>query len=184
MKKEFEEDVDDGEKEEEIKQIEAKQISSNPRQEHRSHLGRNLVILIVLVAIIAIAYQFAQAAAFQNVQISLAGASIGNVGLTGADLNLELNMYNPGSMPATVSSVSYSIYGNNNYLGSGTISGPISVPPGGTITTPTTFTISYIGAAKTIWSAITGGSAYWEMKGDASVSTLLGPITVPFDLTK
>ena len=168
------------------KEVEKSEFSSQyQKQNKRSHLGRNIIILLIVIIVAYLAYQpFAQAAAFKNVQISLADISLGSIGLTGAQLNLELSMYNPGSTTATLSSISYSVYGNNNYLGSGSINQQVSIPPGGTDTVQTTFSISYIGAAQTILSAIKTNSVSWELKGTASFNTIVGPSTIPFDFIK
>ena len=102
-----------------------------------------MAIIIVILIILALGYQIAQAEAFRNVQVTVQDVSIGNVGLTSADLNLDLGLYNPAPIPATVSSITYTIYTDNNYLGSGAIYGPISIAPHTTITEQTTFTLSH-----------------------------------------
>lgn len=160
-----------------------KQTHNEPKK--GSHLIRNIIILLILLAIAYFVYQpFAQAAAFKNVQISLADAFLGNVGLTSAQINFELNMYNPGNTTATLSGVTYSVYANSNYLGSGNINQQLSISPEATITVPTTFDVSYAGAGQSAWSALSSGHLTIEIKGTGSFNTVLGPFTVPFDTSK
>ncbi len=160
---------------------EKESIPYSKRYNSGGHGLRNLIVLIIILGIIFFLYQIAQAEAFRNVQITLSGASMGNVGLTSADLNLDLNFYNPLSIPATLSSISYSVYANNNYLGSGSINGPISIAPHNTATEPTTVTISYLGAVQSVWATLTSGQVQLTVSGDAVINTILGPITIPFN---
>jgi LEA14-like dessication related protein len=84
-----------------------------------------------------------------------------------------------------LSSISYTLYGNNNYLGSGNINQQLCIAAGQTTDVPTTITLSYIGGAETVWSVYkNGGTVHWEVKGTASFNTAFGPMNVPFDFTK
>jgi LEA14-like dessication related protein len=150
-----------------------------------SHLGRNIGIVVILfiIALIAIfGYQSAQAEAFRNVQINIASAEIPNLGLTSATLNLQLSMFNPSSIPATLSSITYSIYWNNNIIGTGSISGPISIPSHQSVIEPTTITLSYINSLESAFSQLEGKPFSLSINGDATYGSIFGPITTTFSV--
>jgi LEA14-like dessication related protein len=156
-----------------------KKNTKNPKA---SHLVRNLAIFIVILIIAVFLYQTAQANAFKSVQVNLADGTIANAGLTSATLNLDLSMYNPSSIPATLQSITYSIYWNNNVVGSGTISEPVSIPSHQSVIEPTTLTISYAEALSSLFSSISTKNLSLSIDGDATYGSIFGPITSGFSI--
>jgi hypothetical protein len=91
-------------------------------------------------------------------------------------------MYNPSSIPATLQSITYSIYWNNNVVGSGTISEPISIPSHQSVIEPATLTISYAGALSSLFSSISTQNLSLSINGDATYGSIFGPITSGFSI--
>ncbi len=95
-------------------------------------------------------------------------------------VDIELSMYNPNQITATLDRADYKVYGNGNYLGNGVIYQRVDIPPGNTQTVSTDFRISYGSALSTIWSAITSGNINWAVSGTAYFDTPLGTLDIPF----
>jgi len=143
-----------------------------------------VALVIVLIAIGAIFFIFQEVQkreALRNCEINLADVSVKSIGLTSATLNIKLRIYNPNTVTATLDRADYSLYGNENYLGDGTITKRVDIPPGGTTTVTSPFELSYSGAARVIWSALTEGTIKWKIIGTAYIDTPLGTLTIPFE---
>lgn len=143
--------------------------------------GVIIIIVVILISGLWFYQQVRQREALRDVIVSVDDVGVGSIGLTGATLNIRLNMYNPNSITATLDRVDYQIYGNNNFIGNGNINQRIDIPPGRTEYVTTDFHLSYGGALRVIWSAIRQGDVNWRVTGIAHFDTPLGTLNIPFD---
>ncbi len=152
-------------------------------------MSRKAIVVCVAVVLIAVFaciayYEYSKREALRACEISLADVRVRSVGLTSASLEIVLRIYNPNTITATLDRVDYSVYANGVYLGYGSITNRVDIPPGSTAYVSSPFELSYSGALKTIWEyLISGGKLEWRIKGVAHIDTPLGALNIPFDIT-
>lgn len=146
----------------------------------------NKKVAIVLVAAVLIVlalvggYELARREALKSCEVSLAGVRVVSIGLVSASLEVELMVYNPSSVAAILERADYSLYANGIYLGDGTTS-KNEIPPGGTRTIKTPFSLSYSGALEALWSCLKTDDVTWRVNGTAYYDTPLGSLGIPFN---
>lgn len=153
-------------------------------------LKKITIIVIVVIAIIIVAavgvwgyQQVKQREALQNIQMSVDGVKVESINLTSATLNFSLRVTNPNTNAATIDRTDYTVIINNVTLGSGQNLEQVTIPAGGSVVIPQPFTVSYTGAAKTVWTTLTQGGADWNLVGTAFFDTPLGTVSVPYNFT-
>lgn len=146
-----------------------------------------VVIIIVVIAVAALGIfgyqQVQQRDALRNVQMSVDGVKVESVNLSSATLNFTLRVTNPNTNAATIDRTDYTVIINNVTLGNGQNLQKVTIPAGGSVVIPQPFTVSYTGAAKTVWSYITQGGADWNLVGTAYFDTFMGTVSVPYNIT-
>lgn len=154
-----------------------------------SQLKKALVAVILVVIIIAglgyflyTEYQKVQAA--RNLKIYLVDAYPVSIGLTSATLELKLRIYNPTDVTITIEGIDYTLYGDGNRVGEGSIYGRLEIPARGSKIVTSRFDVTYAGLARTVLDFIlSGGRLTWRVTGYIYVSTLFGTQTVYFEAT-
>ncbi len=153
-------------------------------------LKRNTIIVIVVVVVIILAVvgvfgyqQVQQRDALKNIQYSLNGVQVESINLSSATLNLSLLLTNPNSNPATLDRTDFTVFINNISLGSGQNLQKVTIPAGASQDVQILFTVLYKGAAITAWSYLTTRNAEWRLVGTAYFDTLLGTVSVPYNIT-
>jgi len=141
-----------------------------------------VVIIIVIVGIFAY-QQISQREALRNIQVSLDGVKIDSINLTSATLNFTLRLTNPNTNPATLDRTVFTVYINNNNLGTGQTLQKTTIPAGGSELVQIPFTVSYSGAALSVWAALTQGSFDYKVVGTAYFDSLFGTVSVPYTFT-
>jgi LEA14-like dessication related protein len=145
----------------------------------RLMLGAATAAIATTVACSALGKQ-----AFQQPVVQLKDVAVQGVGLTGGQLAVKLNVYNPNGYRLDATRLSYNVnVGDNVNLANGTLDQQFTVQSGDstTVTIPVSFTYSGIGAAgRQLLN--TGGVAY-RVKGDVTVGTVVGNFTVPYSST-
>ncbi len=148
-------------------------------------IGSGIALAIAIIIGVFLFQQYEQREAIKNLQISLGGFDVKSIGFTSLTLGLDLNLYNPGSITATLDRIVYDVYANGNHLTNGEIPQRYDILPGQTVTVPTDITVSYVGGLETLWSAIKNGAVTWEVKGtDYFDMPIFGIVDLPFDVTK
>lgn len=152
----------------------------------RSSRSRKKLIVVTAIIIIAVLlgawfYQeYQQRVAFKNVKIRVRGIRVISIGSASVTLEFKLEMYNPNSITATADHLEYNLYGNNIYLGHGIIPQKITIPPGETIITQSTFNIYYNNTMNIIQSILQNKTVNWKINGTIYFDTFLGSIKIPF----
>jgi len=147
----------------------------------RTFVAVGVVILILASVGFYFINEIRQREALRNIEVSVYDVAIESIGFTSATLKIKLKMFNPNSIPATLDRANYNLYGNDIYLGSGVIPTRVNIPAHSSTVVTTTFDLSYSGAAKVIWDALSTGKVIWKIKGTAYFDTPFGSISVPFE---
>lgn len=123
-------------------------------------------------------------AAFQQPVVQLKDVAVQGVGLTGGQLAVKLNVYNPNGYRLDATRLSYNVQvGDNVNLANGILDSQFSVPSGDstTVTIPVSFTYAGIGAAGR--QLLNQGAVPYHVNGDVTVGTVVGNFTVPYSST-
>ena len=137
-----------------------------------------------MVAAGAFGYQqYRQRASLENVEIGVDSVQVTDIDLTSADLIFQLRVTNPNTNAVTIDRTDYTVIINNISLGSGQNQRTVTIPAGGSVVIPQPFTVSYEGAAQSIWSYLVQGGAEYRLVGTAYFDTLLGTVGVPYNFT-
>ena len=120
-------------------------------------------------------------AAFQQPVVNLKDVAVQGVGLTGGQLAVKLNVYNPNGYRLDATRLSYSVaVGDNVNLATGILDSQFTVQSGDstTVTIPVSFTYAGIGAAGR--QLLNSGAVPYRVNGDVTVGTVVGNFTVPY----
>jgi len=117
-------------------------------------VGIVVFIIVGLIGYSYFSYEVAKREVLKDCEFRLADVGIRSMGLTSAELNIVLEIYNPNDITATLDRADFSVYGNDNYLGDGEITKKINIPPHSKKRISVPFTLDYFGAAHVIWSAL------------------------------
>jgi LEA14-like dessication related protein len=126
-------------------------------------------------------------AAFQQPVVNLKDVAVQGVGLTGGQLAVKLNVYNPNGYRLDATRLSYNVQvgdsGNGVNLAAGTLDSQFSVQSGDStvVTVPVSFTYAGIGAAGR--QLLNSGAVPYRVNGDVTVGTVVGNFTVPYSAT-
>jgi LEA14-like dessication related protein len=123
-------------------------------------------------------------AAFQQPVVQLKDVAVQGVGLTGGNLAVKLNVYNPNGFRLDATRLTYAVaIGDNVNLATGAMDSRFTVQSGDstTVTIPVSFTYAGIGAAGR--QLMNTGAVDYHVTGDVTVGTPIGNFTVPFSST-
>jgi LEA14-like dessication related protein len=145
---------------------------------------RKLAFAVVATAVVAGCSTLGRAA-FQNPIVHLRNVGIGNIGLTGGTLNVQLSVYNPNHFRLDATRLTYNLNlaGDSIKVASGTYDSQFTVNDGDStmVTIPVDFTYSGLGAAGR--SLLNTGAVNYHVLGDVTVGTPVGNFTVPYQST-
>ena len=122
--------------------------------------------------------------AFQQPVVQLKDVAVQGVGLTGGNLAVKLNVYNPNGFRLDATRLTYAVsIGDNVNLATGALDSRFTVQSGDstTVTIPVSFTYAGIGAAGR--QLMNTGAVDYHVTGDVTVGTVVGNFTVPFSST-
>jgi LEA14-like dessication related protein len=126
-------------------------------------------------------------AAFQQPVVNLKDVAVQGVGLTGGQLAVKLNVFNPNGYRLDATRLSYNVQvgdsGSGVNLATGTLDSQFTVQSGDstTVTIPVSFTYAGIGAAGR--QLLNSGAVPYRVNGDVTVGTVVGNFTVPYSST-
>jgi LEA14-like dessication related protein len=122
--------------------------------------------------------------AFKEPVVQLKDVAIQGVGLTGGNLAVKLNVYNPNGYRLDATRMSYHVLvGDQVDLATGVMDNRFTVQSGdsATVTIPVTFTYAGIGAAGR--QLLNTGGVNYKVDGDVTVGTVVGNFTIPYSST-
>lgn len=139
---------------------------------------------IIGIVLLNIVVEVEQRKALENIQVEFADVSIQDIGLTGVNLEVALDMYNPNDVTATLDRSEYELWFNENHLGKGSIEEKTDIPPFTSRLVRSEFNMSYAEVGNTIVSALTEEEHTWRIQGTAHYDSILGTIDIPFDIVR
>src|SRR4051812_8750931 len=143
---------------------------------------RRLMSATTIVALAAVAGCSALGKqAFQQPVVQLKDVAVSSIGLTGGNLNVKLNVYNPNGFRLDATRLTYAVaIGDNIGLANGALDSRFTVQSGDStvVTIPVSFTYAGIGAAGR--QLMNTGAVDYHVTGDVTVGTVVGNFTVPF----
>ena len=147
---------------------------------------RKLAFAIVAAAtVVAAGCSALGKAAFQNPVVHLRNVGLGNIGLMGGTLNVQLSVYNPNHFRLDATRLTYNLNlaGDSIKVASGTYDSRFTVTDNDStlVTIPVDFTYSGIGAAGR--SLLNTGAVNYHVLGDVTVGSAVGNFTVPYSST-
>jgi LEA14-like dessication related protein len=122
--------------------------------------------------------------AFQQPVVQLKDVKLNGVGLTGGNIDVKLNVYNPNGFRLDATRLTYGVQiGQEVQLASGALDSRFTVQSGDstTVTIPVSFTYAGIGAAGR--QLLNTGGVDYKVIGDVTVGTVVGNFTVPYSAT-
>jgi LEA14-like dessication related protein len=126
--------------------------------------------------------------AFQQPVVQLKDVAVQGIGLTGGQLGVKLNVYNPNRYRLDATRLSYNVVVGDNSssptsLATGTLDSQFTVQSGDstTVMIPVSFTYAGIGAAAR--QLMNSGAVPYRVNGDVTVGTVIGNFTVPYSST-
>jgi len=124
-------------------------------------------------------------AAFQNPIVHLRNVGLGNIGLSGGTLNVQLSVYNPNHFRLDATRLTYNLNlaGDSVKVASGTYDSHFTVTDDDStlVTIPVDFTYAGIGAAGR--GLLATGAVNYHVLGDVTVGSAVGNFTVPYSST-
>jgi LEA14-like dessication related protein len=99
-----------------------------------------------------------------------------------ADLLVTVKATNPNTVAAALDRMTFDLFLEGTKVGTGVMSGKLSVPAGGSQSAPILVTVPYGGLPTAALSALTARKATVRLQGTSSISTPLGELPVPVEL--
>ncbi len=150
--------------------------------------GIVLAILVILLgAGLYLFSQIQEKEAFKNVEMDFESVEIKNIDLQQTTLNLNLKVYNPNKIPATLDGADYEIYLQGIYIGNGSLNEQLTIPPNETKIARSEVNVRYknLNQLLNITDEIVknNGKVNIMIKGNAYVE-FIGRINFPFKVEK
>lgn len=134
------------------------------------------IAIIVLIIVIFASDQVSQRQALSAVEIK-----IYDVYFEGLNLYVDLAMYNPNRVTATLDKMDFKVYSGSNMIFDGYIDKRYSIPSKKAIIVPVDVDLSFGGLGKTLLNKLTGGSTDYTITGKAYYDTPIGSFVIPFE---
>ncbi|NPA23087.1 MAG: hypothetical protein GXO23_02150 [Crenarchaeota archaeon] len=109
----------------------------------------SLGVIALLLLFSYLGYVISQYVIAKECRVTVSDIEIEHIGVTGADLLVVLEIYNPNNIPARIPAISYEVLIDGIYVGTGYINN-IEVPPHSTWYARSTFRLRYSGAISAI----------------------------------
>lgn len=121
--------------------------------------------------------------AFKEPVVTLQDVRIAGLGVSGGNLDVMLNVYNPNGYRLDATRLNYRLMVDSTQLATGVLDSRFTVQNNDStsVRIPVSFTFSGLGAAgRSIWNT---GAVNYRVTGDITVGTAVGNFTVPFSQT-
>lgn len=143
-----------------------------------------IVVVVLLIAIVAASFGLglAQRASIANIQVKSTTPSNIRPQASGIGMDVAVLVHNPDSITATLDQISYSVYANGNFIGSGQTTTTYDIPAKSDYTVAFPISLGWGSTSSTVRSSIlAGGDITWVVKGTDNVVINGVSFTVPFD---
>ena len=121
--------------------------------------------------------------AFADPVVTLKNVQVSSLGLTGGNLNVILNVYNPNGYRLDATRLSYRLLVDSTPLANGILDNRFTVQDKDStlVTIPVAFSWSGLGAG--VRSIFNTGAVNYRVTGDVTVGTPVGNFTIPYSQT-
>lgn len=118
---------------------------------------------------------------FETPQVTFRDVRVAGLGLTGGQLEVLLNVYNPNGYTLNAAGMNYRLYADSVQLGGGSIDERFSVRgrDSSVVRIPVSFNYAGLGSAGR--ALLSRGVLNYRVLGDLTVATPVGNFTRPFD---
>lgn len=122
-------------------------------------------------------------AVFQEPVVTFRAVQVRGLGLTGGEMDVVLNVYNPNRFRLDGTRLTYRLFVDSVSVGEGQLADQFAVQSGDSteVRLPVRFTYNGIGAAGR--QLLQTGAVNYRVAGDLTVGTPLGDFTRPYDRT-
>jgi LEA14-like dessication related protein len=122
-------------------------------------------------------------AAFADPVVTLKNVQVSSLGLTGGNLNVILNVYNPNGYRLDATRLTYRLLVDSTPLANGVMDNRFTVQDkdSTTVTIPVAFNWTGLGAG--VRSIFNTGAVNYRVNGDVTVGTPVGNFTIPYSQT-
>jgi len=120
---------------------------------------------------------------FQNPVVNLRDVRVTGVGLTGASLDVVLNVYNPNHYRLDLGRLTYQLNVEGTQLATGTYETSTSFAEGDTTMVRLPISLTYSGIGSAARQLMNSGAVNYTVRGDVGVRTPIGSYTVPYQST-
>ena len=144
--------------------------------------GIALAAAAVAVAVTAACSTLGRAA-FADPVVTLRDVQVASMGLTGGNLNVRLNVYNPNGFRLDATRLTYRLLIDSTPLANGVMDSRFTVQDKDStmVTIPVAFSWSGLGAG--VRSVFNTGAVNYRVNGDVTVGTPVGNFTIPYSQT-
>ncbi|HEY6220678.1 MAG TPA: LEA type 2 family protein [Gemmatimonadaceae bacterium] len=121
--------------------------------------------------------------AFADPVVTLKDVKIVSAGMTGGNLDVVLNVYNPNGYRLDATRMTYRVFVDSTPLANGILDNTFTVQNKDStqVRIPVSFTFSGLGAAGR--SIMNTGAVNYRVTGDVTVGSVVGNFTIPFSQT-
>jgi LEA14-like dessication related protein len=144
---------------------------------------KTFVLATAAVAVLAAGCATLGRAAFADPVVTLRNVNVVGLGLTGGNLDVVLNVYNPNGYRLDATRLNYRIQVDSTPLANGTLDNQFTVQNKDStqVHIPVTFSWNGLGAgARQIFNT---GAVNYRVLGDVTVGSPVGNYTIPFSQT-
>jgi LEA14-like dessication related protein len=134
--------------------------------------------------------QLAEKVAVTQLQYGLEGVELKRADIPllaqnpSADLQLTLKATNPNKVAASLDNMAFDLFLEGAKVGTGALAEKLAVPAGGSQAVKVLVTIPYTGLPSAALSALANRRAAMTLRGTSKVSTPLGDIPVPIEISQ
>jgi LEA14-like dessication related protein len=123
-------------------------------------------------------------AAFQQPVVTLKDVKIRGIGLTGGNLDVVLNVYNPNQYRLDATRLTYKVMLSDSVtVASGLVDSRFTVQDHDSTTVPIPVSFTYSGIGEAGRQLLQMGAVNYRVLGDVTVGSVVGDFTIPYSST-
>jgi len=143
--------------------------------------GAYIAVAVVVIAVASfLGYGFydlnTARESLKNIQVSIGSALPTGITQDSLILRVGLSLYNNGSTSSSIDRVAYELYIGDVRVGSGSYAGRVEIPPKGSVTLNTEFTVQRSSLGEAFTKIIAGGGLSIKLRIYMYRNTLLGSV--------
>lgn len=141
-----------------------------------------VVALLAMVGVVSACSAFGRGA-FQEPVVTFKDVKVNGLGLTGGNLDVVLNVYNPNGYRLDATRLNYNLYVDSLLFGTGQLNDQFTVQKNDSTEVRLPLDFKWAGMNQAIRELINTGSVNYRVQGDMRVGSGAATYTIPFDRT-